>query len=471
VLAILGVFSAHEWMVSAENEGTVRAQIASSQQTSPAKQPEEHRTLSDTARNRYASQIRHRATEQRVATLRELGQFADIEAVRLILQYGLRDRVPQVHEAAAMALLKSRGHQEIERFVLDQLLLELAGKRRSSVEYSDRLIQTLGRFATTHVIRELFALRERADARTKDLLLVAILEGIDQRAAQGDVTLTNVLRDLAATSQFADLPGLRRCVVNAAIAVPHKDALELLIKLWAEVDGELRYDIDQHLRRITQHEPTPEPGAWHRWWQVNYRDFVYPTDRLPAAEQHRGAQGAPLYYYNIPIHASRVVFVLDTSRSMGATGTVSRLEAAKRELAATIEKLPDDTLFTVIAFNSEVTRWQDRLRTASPGNKALAAAFVRAQRPNGKTATYDAIHAALGIDPNLEAIFFLSDGAPSDGSIVSPQTVLTTIRQENRTRRLKIHTLGAFGGQQAAGLEDFMRQLAEQNDGQFRRLD
>lgn len=458
-------------MVSAESEGTVRAQTSSPKQTAAAKQSDEHPTLTDAARNRYASQIRNRTPEQRVATLRELSQFADVEAVRLILQYGLRDRVPQVHEAAAIALLKSRDNREIERFVLDQLLLELAGKRRSSLDYGDRLIQSLGRFATTYVIRELFTIRERVDSRTKDLILVGILDGIDQRAAQGDLALTNVLRDLSGSPQFADRPGLRRCIVNAAMALPHKDALELLIKLWGEVDGELQYDIDQYLRRITQHDPPQEPGAWNRWWQVHHRDFVYPTERIRTANDERGAQGSPLYYYNIPIHARRVAFVLDTSRSMGASGAVSRLEAAKRELAATIEKLPEDTLFTVVAFNSEVTHWQDRLRTASPGNKALAAAFVRAQKPNGKTATYDAIHAALAVDPNLEAIYFLSDGAPSDGSIVAPQTVLSTIRQENRTRRLKIHTLGAFGGQQAAGLEDFMRQLAEQNGGQFRRLD
>lgn len=208
-----------------------------------------------------------------------------------------------------------------------------------------------------------------------------------------------------------------------------------------------------------------------RWWQVHQQDFKFPSDPAVLNDPVRGAQGSPLYYYDIPIHARRVVFVLDTSRSMGAGGSVSRLEAAKRELAATIEKLPEECLFTVIVFNSEVMRWQDRLRPATTGNKALAASFVRGQKPNGKTATYDALHAALGIDPHVEAIFLLSDGAPSEGTIVNPQTVLSTIRQENRTRRLKIHTLGAFGGQQAAGLENFMRQLAEQNDGQFRRLD
>lgn len=459
------------WMVSAEPQGGARAQVGAAKELSRPPQTDVAPQFTEAVRNRLSSQIRHRSPEQRVAALRELGSYADLEAVRLILQFGLRDRSPPVHEAATVALLKSRDNKQIERFLLDQLLLELAGKRRSSPEYQERLVHTLGRLATTHVCRELLVLRERTDGRTKELLLAAVMEGLDLRAAQVDIGLTPVLRDLSALPQFDDCPGLRRCIVHAAVALPRKDALELLIELTAEVDGELRHDIDQHLRRVTRHEPSAEPGVWQRWWQVNHRDFVYPSARPTANEPAAAAQGSPLYYYHIPIHARRLVFVLDTSRSMGAGGGVSRLEAAKRELAATIEKLPEDALFTVIAFNSTVTSWQDRLRTATAGNKALAAAFVRSQKPNGKTATYDALHAALAVDPHLEVIFFLSDGAPSDGAIVNPQAVLSTIRDENRTRRLKIHTLGAFGGQQAAGLEEFMRHLAEQNYGQFRRLD
>lgn len=468
---ILGLVSVHDWLVSAEIIGVARAQATTPKQTETPKQSDERPPFDQATRNRYATQIRQRAPEQRIAAIRELGEFRDLEAVRLILQHGLRERTPAVHDAATEALLKSRDHKEIERFLLDQLLLELAGKRRGSPEYQERLIEALGRFATPHVIRQLFALREKLDAPGREQFLAAILHGIDQRAALGEASFTGVLYDLAGSPQFSDYPGLRRCVVHAAIVTPHKDALELLVRLWRETDGELRHDIDQHLRRVTQHEPSLDPDAWQRWWQANRRDFVYPTELAKQPAPADQAQGAPLYYYNLPIHARRIVFVLDTSRSMGASGAVSRLEAAKRELATTIEKLPDDTLFTVIAFNSEVHRWQDRLRTATAGNKALAASFVRSQKPNGKTATYDAVHAAFEIDANLEAIYFLSDGAPSDGTIVAPQTVLATIRQENRTRRLKIHTLGAFGGQQAAGLEEFMRQLAEQNDGQFRRLD
>lgn len=426
--------------------------------------------FTDALRSRYSAQIRQRTPEQRAATLRELGRYPDPDAVRLILQFGLRDRQPFVHTAAAEALLKSRGVESVERFLLEQLHDELSGKRRPSAEYAERLLRTLGRFRTPHMTRALFAWGDRADARTKELVLEAVLDGIDEGAAAADPQLVPLLQDLIRSPRFEESPGLRRCVIQAATASPSKEALALLIEQIGRVDGDLRFDIVQHLRRATGQPLPADAAAWQKWWLANGDSFEFDAEALrgrPADE----AQGAPLYYYDIPIHARRLIFVLDTSRSMGAGGTVSRLEAAKRDLAATIEKLPDDALFGVIAFNTEVVRWQDHLRAATAGNKALAVAFVRAQRPNGKTATYDALHSALSVDPNLEAVFLLSDGAPSDGSIVAPDAVLKAVHQENRTRRLKIHTLGAFAGQQAGGLEEFMKKLAEQNYGQFRRLD
>lgn len=470
-LLLVGVGLSYLVSLSALPRASAEEPPAAIQQASGTHQPAEPALFTEALKSRYAAQIRQRAPERRIATLRELSEFASTDAQRLILQYGLRDSQETVHEAAQDALLKGRGNRELEDYLLDQLRIELSTKRRTSPEYVERLVRTLGRFHTSHVIRELLALGDRLDKPSRDLFLEAILEGLDEGSAANDPQLVETLRELASAPRFQDELGLKRCVVQAAIGLRQKSAVEFLVGQLPSLDGELRHDSVQHLRRVTQQALGMEPAAWQKWWLKEGANFVFPDLQTLAGPKPEDAQGAPLYYYDIPIVARRLVFVLDTSRSMGAGGTVSRLEAAKRELIATIQKLPDDTLFNIVIFNSEVSPWQMHLRTASATNKAQAAAFVQAQKPNGKTATYDAIHAALAVDSGLEAIFFLSDGAPSEGTITQPDAVLAALRQQNRTRRLKIHTLGAFGGQQAAGPEGFMRKLAEQNYGQFRRLD
>ena len=76
----------------------------------------------------------------------------------------------------------------------------------------------------------------------------------------------------------------------------------------------------------------------------------------------------------------------------------------------------------------------------------------------------------------VHSIYFLSDGHPSVGSIVDPDTILAQVREMNRWRRVRIHTIALLKGEPPAGyvdLEDpqaaerFMRRLAEENDGRF----
>jgi hypothetical protein len=179
-------------------------------------------------------------------------------------------------------------------------------------------------------------------------------------------------------------------------------------------------------------------------------------------------RGTPRYY-DVPIRAKRLVFILDTSKSMAASDMITRLEAAKRELTKTIDELPGGVLFNIVVFNSTVSVWQDKLAPASESWKTHAKAFVHAQRPIGKTATYDALQAAYKLDSNVETFFLLSDGAPSDGEIVKLDTLLEAIRKQNRQRRVTINTIGVFGGGDSEGLEPFMRTLAADNFGVFKR--
>jgi len=170
-------------------------------------------------------------------------------------------------------------------------------------------------------------------------------------------------------------------------------------------------------------------------------------------------------YYGLPLYAFRLVFVLDTSGSMAGP----RLDAAKRELNAAIEALPDYAEFGVVAFNSRVDLWQSKLVPATLAAKKAATRFVSAQKADATTASYDALEAAFRFD--AEAVYFLSDGAPKGGKIAQPDAIVNAISALNRTRRISIYTIGIGPGEPGGPLDAFLDVLAKENLGSYRRVD
>jgi Ca-activated chloride channel family protein len=170
-------------------------------------------------------------------------------------------------------------------------------------------------------------------------------------------------------------------------------------------------------------------------------------------------------YYGLPLYAERLLFVLDTSGSMSG----ERLLAAKRELVRAINGLPEHVHFGVVIYNDRVDRWQKELQPADAKNKRSALAFIDGQGAHSRTASYDALEAGLAFD--TEAIYFLSDGAPTAGKIVAPVDILAAIQQVNKARRVSIYTIGIAPGFSGSVTDTFLKTLAEQNFGQYRRID
>ena len=128
-------------------------------------------------------------------------------------------------------------------------------------------------------------------------------------------------------------------------------------------------------------------------------------------------------YYGLSIQARRIVFVIDISGSMRGP----RLEAAQRELMQAIDKLPEKTSLSIVAFSDRTTIWRKTLMPATPQTKQTAKNFVYLLRAGGRTAAYDALEAAFRFD--AEAIYFLSDGEPNAGKIPRPDAILKAVSQ------------------------------------------
>lgn len=222
------------------------------------------------------------------------------------------------------------------------------------------------------------------------------------------------------------------------------------------------------LERITGRALGADVEPWRAWWQVA-KDI--PWKRADDAPGGGTVQG--LRYYGFPVRSSKVVFVLDVSRSMGWN---KRLDAAQSELLQVIEHLPKSTRFNLVTFSDRASAWEGTLVPASLANVRRAMSYVRRQEPVNGTAAYEALQLAFA-DPDVDTVFFLSDGHPSTGVVVDPDLILADVRAWNRFRRVRVHAVALLMGEPPAAFqglenarraEDFMRRLADENEGRFK---
>ena len=271
---------------------------------------------------------------------------------------------------------------------------------------------------------------------------------------------------------------MRRAIVHALAQIDEPDAIEALIIVAAKFDGEVLADIYEYLALVTKQQ-LADPADWAKWWADNRATFKFPQglQRPEMRKFENLVYGKATQYYGLPLYARRMVFVIDVSMSMRAPAAgmpgqgigISRIEAAKRELIAAINALENNVSFSIVAFHRDATLFKKDLVEATDSNKADAIRFVEGARLELGTSTYDALLAAFKYD--AEAIYLLTDGAPASGTIVNPLAIVNAITAQNRSRRESIYTIGVGVGPPGSVFEVFLKALAEQNYGLFRRVD
>lgn len=296
---------------------------------------------------------------------------------------------------------------------------------------------------------------------------------------------TAAARALGRLADPASIPALVRALddenprvsESAAVALGRIDdprAVPALIAGLAKAAGQnlrLADAFTQALQRISGKAIHDDPELWQAWWAT-----VKDRKPFPKGDERPGTKSVPgPRYFDFPVRSSRVVFVLDVSRSMGWN---ERLDTAKKELLQVIEKLPKTTYFNVIVFSQQAWSWKSRLQKATKKNVNNARRWIRMQKPLLGTNTYGALKSAFA-DADVDTVFLLSDGHPSEGRITDPQLILGAVRSWNRMRDVRIHGIALLRGpapKAYASLEDqdrslwFMQRLCEQNNGRFREV-
>jgi hypothetical protein len=275
-------------------------------------------------------------------------------------------------------------------------------------------------------------------------------------------------RSLTERDAYSRIYALRRTVTAAAEQNASKEAVDFLIKTVSDSPGQLKFEAVRSLSAMTGEAFGGHSNKWSAWWAKARETFepVPVARRTKVPLQATIAWDEPLpRFYDLPVYAQKVLFIIDRSSSMQIVQQgEARIDRARREMEKAVVSLPEETEFGIIAFNSGATPFSSKLVLADDVEKSSAVTFAQSLVALGRTNCYGALALALEADPNLEAIYFLSDGEPTTGAIVDPQLIVQAITAQNQLHRTSIYTLGI----DARGAHEiFLQQLAAHNFGEY----
>ncbi|MBJ02479.1 MAG: hypothetical protein CMK00_06375 [Planctomycetes bacterium] len=307
-------------------------------------------------------------------------------------------------------------------------------------------------------VRDVFSMAEDKSAAARQGAAVALGELRTQDALE---VLYGLLRDedrSVAAEALQIVGNLRR-----------KDALPVLIDRLGGARGQAKIDVHQVLQLVTGLDHGRSAGRWRTWWEKEGEAYILPSyeESLRAARARRSSQKSSetsTSFYGLQVISERVCFILDVSGSMKhemPNGT--RLELAKRELLAALEKYPDEDLFNILFFSTDVYPWNDSLVVMGNKTRAAARGFVERQEPDGYTAVYDALKLAFE-DERVDTLYLLSDGNPDQGTIDDPEQIRAEVKRWNSTRHLRIHCVSL------GGAIPLLQNLAKDTGGEFRMV-
>lgn len=412
------------------------------------------------------AQMKSKKEDQRAAVFEKLKEFPTTECAKLLVQQGLTSKFADVRKGAYATLASFHDSDAVCAYLLSSIEKDLS--RGSVGETTLALFSVPLSSDVADIEQRAFDLLDKTAGQRKGGLLILVTM-IDQFGAFGGEASVATLVKISRRPIFDEQFGVRRSVVQALTKIEEKSAIDVLMAILNKSKGEIRADIVQHLTAISGQQFGPDLPAWEKWWKANREKFEFPPGGARAVNRAEAVQAKSMYY-GLPIYASRLVFVLDTSKSMRGL----RIQAAKRELISAVNALPEGVYFNILAFDRSVKPWQAKMAIASADNKKKAGywvSMINDLQLGGATASYDALEASLDCD--TESVYFLTDGAPAGGKVEFPTEIVEIISRLNYTRRITINAIGIGVGPQfiTNPFYVFLSTLAERNYGEYKSVD
>ena len=288
---------------------------------------------------------------------------------------------------------------------------------------------------------------------------------------------------------------------DAMKAIGSTAPVELLIDRYEIEGGRVKEDVLETLQELTGMDRKWAPDTWRTWWKKakKWKDLEERSKKQLEGEgrtpkrsnDDRYASGKKKkpHYYGIRIYARTVGYVLDISASMNQGFRVSeewqkrlghkltgrtRIDVCRQELAHSIRGLDPRTRLNLVFFNDRARLWKSTpVAAGASGPNAISA--IKNIATKGQTNYYDALRLIMGMEGGAggwtsnfadtpDTLFFLTDGAPTDGEITDADELLAWFNERNRFARLRVHVI-AMGN---TGVDsEFLEKLAKTNRGTF----
>lgn len=407
------------------------------------------------------------------ALLKDPDQKVETKSVLLSSLKGVQH--PKV--LAALAVLTK--HERIE---LRLRAIELLGD--SGVIKVEKVLKHLTRNRDDAVVREAIAAMAKLHRDDPKWIKIARRWTRDKQvgARMGACIALAYAKDRASSkalhAMLADKEWRVRLEAIAQVAgMRRKPSIPILIARLSQEDGRLVKDLNLALQRMTGLDYGLRPNRWQAWWAGEGESFVLPTAKESQAARvqrlTKPGKGRTVStgFYGLEVASGSVAFVIDISGSMkaqakgrrshsGGQGKTTRLDVAKQELEVAVQNLAEGVSFNIITFGGRVRPWAEGQTKIGKRSRSQALKFTREIKITGGTNTYGGLMAAFD-DEQVDTIYLLSDGKPSQGKLVSPDAIREHFRLLNRVRRVRIHCISV--GQAS----ELMRGLAEDSGGEY----
>ena len=344
--------------------------------------------------------------------------------------------------------------------------------------------------------------------------LVALGKIDTARAAKAAVTaisakaLNKKARSWEARILFASVDTLGLWLSRSKDPALAKSAVEAMIERLGRAEGLSKHVLGLGLFDLTGEQLGDDPENWRGWWDARKDGFTFKDkappekktkkkkskkkkgdkdEKLPGEGDKKEGDGrvetgkeakTRVRFHGIPIHSDRLLFAQDVSGGMNSpmdkddSDSPSRMIYSAQELKRVLKALDDDVWTNVCFFATEYTFTAERLFPIKRAREKLIA-FVDEKsvtpkgRAIGRSNLYDTLAVAFE-DPEIDTVFFLSEGGPTEGQFLRTARFMRHLGRINVYSRVRVHCLqitkATFG-------EKFLRAVSDLTGGKFYDLE
>ncbi|MBK8093832.1 MAG: VWA domain-containing protein [Verrucomicrobiaceae bacterium] len=274
---------------------------------------------------------------------------------------------------------------------------------------------------------------------------------------------------------------LRASAAEALGGMRHIESLRALVALVE--DEALAAHAARALFRLTGEDFENDSATrWQTWltehpridWKMHaaseWENYLRTQALLKPAEDVAAEMQA---FYGVRLSGKSMLFILDVSGSMETNGRISKLRGQMANMLTVLQNRPATTRYGILTFSDGVTPCFSRGGISSNEEKAheKAVRFVDRLQADGGTDMVTALrYARERILPaaEVDTIYLLSDGEPSDGSA---QDVLDAVRATHQRFQTRFHTISIGEAPPANfGEKSLLEEVAAITGGSFTRV-